>query len=87
MRLTDKQKQYLRMLDAGPRSTKNIVDGMGVSRAGWPLASPDQIRSAMRRLEDRELVRRMYHPTDKTPEIRWELTKTGREAIEEVVEV
>jgi hypothetical protein len=84
MRLTRQQKEYLRRLDAGPMTTRDLVDSFGVSRAGFPLATIDQVRSAMRRLEDRELVRRTY-PWNGS--IHWELTKAGRRAIAEVVEV
>ena len=83
MRLTDQQLTFLKILDDRPLTSSEIADSMGVSRAGWPLKSYDQVHGAMRRLEDRELVRRAYFVrNDNDSRIFWELTKEGREALD-----
>lgn len=76
--MTGKQIWHLRLLDDGPRTSRQLAGDMGVSRAGRPLTSASAIHNAMRRLEDGMLVRRAQ-----TKPIRWELTHTGRWALEQ----
>jgi urocanate hydratase len=74
--LTDKQARLMIMLSDTPRSSGRLVVMGGVSRAGWPLSTYDEIHGIMRRLEDRDLVRRAS-----SKPIVWELTHAGREAL------
>lgn len=74
--LTMKQTRLLMLLESGPATSRGLANASGVSRAGWPLVSYDETHSAMRRLEDRELVRRV----EDNP-IQWQLTAKGRKAL------
>lgn len=73
--LTDGQMRILKALDGGPLTTRSLVEATW-TRLGVNTATRDSIHSAMRRLEDRELVRRIGGRPAK-----WELTGTGRKAI------
>jgi len=74
--LTALQWALLERLEAHPRTTRKLVDLGPVSRGGWLKWRADAIGHAMRRLEDRELVRR----AESNP-IVWELTKSGRSSM------
>lgn len=74
-RLTISQLSMLQRLQEGPLSTREIAEGTW-RRAGAGTFSYDEVHSSLRRLENRELVRRIQERP-----FRWELTGTGRKAI------
>lgn len=73
--LTDGQLRILRALDDGPLTTRSLVEATW-TRRGVNTATRDSVHSSMRRLENRELVRRVGGRPAK-----WELTGSGRRAI------
>jgi hypothetical protein len=75
MKLTADQLALLRILDDGPLTTSQIIDATWI-REGTGHFSFDRVHASMRRLENRELVRRVYFRPN-----RWELTAGGRKAI------
>lgn len=72
--MTAGQREVLHALTHAPKSAREIA-------AGIPHGTYDHAHSALRRLEDRELVRRTgaKHVTGQT----WELTAAGRHALEQ----
>jgi DNA-binding HxlR family transcriptional regulator len=69
VKLTGMQRQALNALRDGPLKTGEIAVKI-------PYETWDSVHGRMRRLEDREFVRRIGYP------MRWELTAAGREAID-----
>jgi repressor of nif and glnA expression len=65
--MTSGQRELLEALAGGPRTARQLAEG-GYGTTGT--------RSRLRRLEDRDLVRRLGDVP-----YRWEITQAGRDAI------
>lgn len=80
-KLTKQQNQLLGFLREGPLTSAQLADlawaKAEAGRRNMPKPSIGQINSAMRRIEDRELVRRL----DQNKPMKWELTRKGRNAV------
>ena len=72
--LTQHQRNVLGLLDGGPKTSSQIVEASW-QRTGTGQLSYDEVHGVLRRLEDRELVRRLGYPS------KWELTSAGRKAL------
>lgn len=75
VKLTDGQESILNTLDEKPLDTADIVGWLNMSYSEY--WSDDRVRSSLRRMEDRSLVRRISASPAK-----WELTGIGRAALE-----
>lgn len=81
-KLTDNQSKVLVSLTDGPMTAKRIaahLDSLAQKTHYWSVIwTYDQVHSILRRLEDRNLVRRISDPPTQ-----WELTSLGKKAIKD----
>ena len=69
--MTETQAAVLTQLQNRPKKAPQLMEALGLTK--------DQIQGRLRRLEDRQWVRRVQLYRDEP--IEWELTRQGREAL------
>lgn len=80
--VTDRQKIVLKQLEHGPKTTTAVVEAMNLNKTLGEAPEPisgnlynyDSIHSILRRLEDKDAVRRIQDNSNSE----WEITQAGR---------